>query len=127
MKNITISIDEETYRHARLWADRRGTSISAIVKCILVSLPLRTPSPARQPGRASLQAVAADPAVHTAAASIANIPAGKRSCPSRKRVTLIPAHGLSILRATLEFARQFNPPGSSRQKRKNSPSERINL
>lgn len=106
MKNITISIDEETYRHARIWADKRGTSISAIVKCILVSLPLRTPAPARQSGKYSLQAVAADPAIRTAAASCPDSPVSKRARPSRKKVTLIPAHGLSILGATLQFARQ---------------------
>jgi hypothetical protein len=44
MRNITVSIDEETYRRARIWAAERGTSVSAMVKCILVTLPARAPA-----------------------------------------------------------------------------------
>ena len=32
MKNITVSIDEETYRMARVTAAERGTSVSAMVR-----------------------------------------------------------------------------------------------
>ena len=32
MKNITIAVDDETYRRARLKAVERGTSVSALVK-----------------------------------------------------------------------------------------------
>lgn len=35
MKNITIAIDDETYRRARLKAAERGTSVSALVKRFL--------------------------------------------------------------------------------------------
>jgi plasmid stability protein len=47
MKNITVAIDDETYRRARIWAAERGTSISAMVRCILTTLPSR--APARRP------------------------------------------------------------------------------
>lgn len=100
MKNITISVDEETYRHARLWADKRGTSISAIVKCILVSLPLRSPSPARPAGPAKT-------AIRAAAA--------KPERPARKEIVSIPSHGLAILRATLRHARAAGNPAASRR------------
>ena len=32
MKNITVSVDEETYRTARIAAAERGTSVSALVR-----------------------------------------------------------------------------------------------
>ncbi len=36
MKNITLKIDDETYRRARLQAAARGTSVSAMVRDFLV-------------------------------------------------------------------------------------------
>ena len=38
MKNITIAIDDETYRRARLKAAERNTSVSALVKGFLSNL-----------------------------------------------------------------------------------------
>jgi len=38
MKNITVSLDDETYRRARMVAAQRDTSVSALVKRFLVSL-----------------------------------------------------------------------------------------
>ena len=38
MKNITVSIDEETYRLARIRAAELGTSVSALVRDYLKSL-----------------------------------------------------------------------------------------
>jgi hypothetical protein len=38
MKNITVSIDDETYRKARVYAAANDTSISAIVKAYLAKL-----------------------------------------------------------------------------------------
>jgi hypothetical protein len=38
MKNITISVDEVTYRHARIAAARRDVSVSALVKQYLILL-----------------------------------------------------------------------------------------
>ena len=38
MKNITVSLDDETYRRARTIAAQRNTSVSALVKCFLIDL-----------------------------------------------------------------------------------------
>jgi hypothetical protein len=38
MKNITVSVDDETYRRARISAAERETSISALVKRFLIEL-----------------------------------------------------------------------------------------
>jgi hypothetical protein len=38
MKNITVSVDDDTYRRARMIAAHRDTSVSALVKRYLVDL-----------------------------------------------------------------------------------------
>jgi hypothetical protein len=38
MKNLTVSIHDETYLEARIWALRRGTSHSALVQRFLATL-----------------------------------------------------------------------------------------
>jgi hypothetical protein len=38
MKNITVSLDDETYRRARVIAAQRETSVSALVRRFLVDL-----------------------------------------------------------------------------------------
>jgi hypothetical protein len=38
MKNITVSVDDETYRRSRIKAAEAGTSVSALVKSFLVGL-----------------------------------------------------------------------------------------
>ena len=38
MKNITVSVDSETYRLARIKAAQRDTSVSALVKQFLLGL-----------------------------------------------------------------------------------------
>jgi post-segregation antitoxin (ccd killing protein) len=38
MRNITVSVDDETYRRARVAAAERDTSVSALVKAYLVQL-----------------------------------------------------------------------------------------
>ena len=38
MKNITVSVDDETYRRARIKAAERDTSVSALVKGFLAGL-----------------------------------------------------------------------------------------
>jgi hypothetical protein len=38
MKNITVSVDDETYKQARIKAAERETSISALVKRFLMQL-----------------------------------------------------------------------------------------
>jgi hypothetical protein len=38
VKNITVSIDDQTYRRARIIAAERGSSVSALVKQFLANL-----------------------------------------------------------------------------------------
>lgn len=38
MKNITVTVDDETYRRARIKAAEQDTSVSALVKCFLTEL-----------------------------------------------------------------------------------------
>jgi len=38
MKNITVTVDDETYRRARITAAERETSVSALVKRFLIEL-----------------------------------------------------------------------------------------
>ena len=38
MKNITVSLDDETYRRARVRAAERDTSVSAMVKQFLIEV-----------------------------------------------------------------------------------------
>ena len=38
MKNVTVSLDDETYRRARMAAAQRDTSVSALVKRFLQQL-----------------------------------------------------------------------------------------
>lgn len=38
MRNITVSLDDDTYRRARMIAAERDTSVSALVKQFLVEL-----------------------------------------------------------------------------------------
>jgi plasmid stability protein len=38
MKNITVSLDDETYRRARIKAAEQDSSVSALVKAFLISL-----------------------------------------------------------------------------------------
>ena len=38
MKNLTVSIDDETYRLSRVKAAQNGTSVSALVRAYLVAL-----------------------------------------------------------------------------------------
>ncbi len=45
MKNITLSLDDETYRKARIIAASRDASVSALVKKYLVTLTAETERP----------------------------------------------------------------------------------
>jgi Family of unknown function (DUF6364) len=38
VKNVTVSLDEQTYRRARIIAAERGTSVSALVRKFLFEL-----------------------------------------------------------------------------------------
>jgi len=39
MRNITVAISDDAYRRARVWAAQRDTSLSAVVKHLLETLP----------------------------------------------------------------------------------------
>jgi len=97
MKNITVSVDDETWRRARQWAAERNTSVSAMVKCILTTLPSRAlvkrPPQAPRPDGAP-PALPPNP-----------LPA-KAEPPSGGGVTLIPSWGATVLSAVQE---QFGP------------------
>jgi len=45
MKNITLSLDDDTYRKARIIAASRDVSVSALVKKFLLSLTTGTEPP----------------------------------------------------------------------------------
>ncbi len=45
MKNITIALDDDTYRKARVVAAQRDTSVSSLVKKFLLSLTTETSAP----------------------------------------------------------------------------------
>lgn len=47
MKNITLAIDEDTYRRARIAAARRDASVSSLVKQYLQTLAATESAPAR--------------------------------------------------------------------------------
>ncbi len=47
-KNITLKIDEETYRKARIRAAKRGTSVSAMVRDFLASEEAKESDPEAQ-------------------------------------------------------------------------------
>lgn len=48
MKNITLALDEDTYRNARIAAARRDTSVSSLVKQYLQTLAA-TEAPTERP------------------------------------------------------------------------------
>jgi hypothetical protein len=39
MRNITVAIDDQTYRHIRLWCAMRDISVSRVVQTFLNDLP----------------------------------------------------------------------------------------
>ena len=39
MRNITVTVSDQTYRQARVWAAQRDTSVSAVVTYLLHTLP----------------------------------------------------------------------------------------
>jgi hypothetical protein len=45
VRNITIALDDETYRKARIAAAQRDASVSALVKKYLLTLATETPAP----------------------------------------------------------------------------------
>lgn len=55
MKNITLKVDDETYRNARIRAAEQGSSVSAMVRAFLASLPLESEQEAHARRVASLE------------------------------------------------------------------------
>jgi hypothetical protein len=39
MRNITVTIPDDAYRRARIWAAEHDTSLSAVVKYLLETMP----------------------------------------------------------------------------------------
>jgi predicted CopG family antitoxin len=39
MRNITVTVPDDVYRRARIWAAERDTSLSAVVKYLLETMP----------------------------------------------------------------------------------------
>jgi len=39
MRNITVTVEDETYRHIRAWCARRDTCVSHVVRAFLTDLP----------------------------------------------------------------------------------------
>ena len=54
MRNITVSVDEETYRQARVRAAEQDTSVSAIVRELLASYVEQSRSQATSPDESAL-------------------------------------------------------------------------
>jgi len=45
MKNITVTVSDELYRHARMWAARENTTVTSLVRQfleLLAELPLQS-------------------------------------------------------------------------------------
>ena len=65
-RNITVTVPEQTYRQARVWAAQRDTSISAVVAYLLETLPGITRTarafPARHAPASTPQPAAGSPA-----------------------------------------------------------------
>lgn len=60
MKNITLKIDDETYRKARIRAAHEGTSVSMLVRGFLVSLASASEAETQQRIVAALQEIYAE-------------------------------------------------------------------
>jgi hypothetical protein len=39
MKNITVTVSDQSYRQARIWAAQHDTSLSAVVQYLIQTLP----------------------------------------------------------------------------------------
>lgn len=57
MKNITLALDDQTYRRARIRAAEQNTSVSALVKQLLIST---VQEPGRETPSATLLELAAE-------------------------------------------------------------------
>jgi hypothetical protein len=53
MRNITVTVPDDVYLRARVWAAERDTSVSAVVKYLLETMPGMTRSNLAFPARNS--------------------------------------------------------------------------
>jgi hypothetical protein len=53
MRNITVTVPDDVYLRARVWAAERDTSVSAVVKYLLETMPGMTRSNLAFPDRNS--------------------------------------------------------------------------
>jgi len=74
MKNITLKIDDETYRMARIRAAHEGTSVSMLVRNFLLSLSSDSEAEAHQRVVAALQEIYAEADAHATPRSEALLP-----------------------------------------------------
>jgi hypothetical protein len=65
MRNITVTVPDDVYLRARVWAAERDTSVSAVVKYLLETMPGMKRSnlafPARNSNRVNTQASSPTP------------------------------------------------------------------
>ncbi len=123
MKNITVSVDEETYRRARMKAAERDTSVSALVRQFLTDLrrkkATRTPaSSGAELARAGYQLQARLIACRAMNCTIAPMTAGAFSTPTfcSTRSATIPrerrnATSRSACWSSTTMAFRASPPG----------------
>jgi len=70
MRNITVTVSDETYRLARVWAAERDTSVSAVVQFLLQSLKGMPHAGRAFPIGGSRAAAHAVPSINPPAASV---------------------------------------------------------
>jgi hypothetical protein len=90
MKNITLSVDDETYRQARLLAAKREQSVSALVRDLINESATNPALSTREP-RAQYLLKA------TATTAVAAKPAVKRTAKKTQTSTEKPAKEMSFL------------------------------
>jgi hypothetical protein len=65
MRNITVTVSDQAYRQARVWAAQRDTSVSAVVQYLLQTMPGMSRAekafPAAKPAQNTTLAAQSDP------------------------------------------------------------------
>jgi hypothetical protein len=107
MKNITVSLDDETYRRARIVAAEQNTSVSALVRRFLSGLAIPTMTPEER--QAELARFFA-----TLDAKKASIPAPPRAAFTPPPVRKPDARSTRLLK-TLAKGRNVKPVGRLRR------------
>ncbi|MCE2404317.1 MAG: hypothetical protein J4F43_04070 [Dehalococcoidia bacterium] len=96
MKNITVSLDEETYRLSRIKAAEAGTSVSALVRSYLVELVQRRTwemrfDRLRKPQHETLEAIRARGGGLRAADNLSRVALHDRDAHHRRCSPTLPA------------------------------------